>query len=59
MVKGKRQRLEKTREIRVRCTPLDAARIAALARLYELSGSGTIRRLLAQACEREGLQVRS
>jgi hypothetical protein len=47
----------KNREIRFRATPLDLERLKALAKFSELSRGAVMRRLLAQAIEREGLKV--
>jgi hypothetical protein len=50
-------RRKKNKEIRFRGTALDAARLEALATHAEMTPSATLRRLLQQACEHEGLDV--
>ena len=48
---------KKNREIRFRAAPLDLERLKVLAKFSELSRGAVMRRLLAQAIEREGLKV--
>jgi hypothetical protein len=50
---------KKTHEIRFRGSPLDVARVTALARQSELTPSAVLRRLLAQEVERLGLEVKA